>query len=87
MTVTNQNLIQEEIKRRLNLGNACYHSIQNLVSSHLLCKKVKIKTHRTIIFLLVLYRHETWSLIVREQQRLQVFENRDAEENIWIEER
>jgi hypothetical protein len=32
MTVTNQNLIQEEIKRRLNLGNACYHSFQNLLS-------------------------------------------------------
>jgi hypothetical protein len=30
-TVTNQNLIQEEIKRRLNLGNACYHSVQNLL--------------------------------------------------------
>jgi hypothetical protein len=28
MTLTNQNLIQEEIKRRLNLGNACYHQIQ-----------------------------------------------------------
>jgi hypothetical protein len=31
-TVTNENLIQEEIKRRLNSGNACYHSIQNLLS-------------------------------------------------------
>jgi hypothetical protein len=31
-TITNQNLIQEEIKRRLNLGNACYHSGQNLCS-------------------------------------------------------
>jgi hypothetical protein len=30
---TNQNLIQEEIKRRLNSGNACYHSVQNLLSS------------------------------------------------------
>jgi hypothetical protein len=30
MTVTNQNLIQEEIKRRLTLGNAFYHSAQNL---------------------------------------------------------
>jgi hypothetical protein len=29
-TVTHQNLIQEEIKRRLNSGNACYHSVQNL---------------------------------------------------------
>jgi hypothetical protein len=31
-TVTNQNLIREEVKRRLNLGNACYHSVQNLLS-------------------------------------------------------
>jgi hypothetical protein len=37
-TVTNQNLVQEEIKRRLNSGNACYHSIQNLLSSRLLSK-------------------------------------------------
>jgi hypothetical protein len=37
-TVTNQNLIQEEIKRRLNSGNACYQSVQNLLSSRLLSK-------------------------------------------------
>jgi hypothetical protein len=37
-TVTNQNLIQEEIKRRLNSGNACYHSLQNHLYSHLLLK-------------------------------------------------
>jgi hypothetical protein len=36
MTVTNQNFIQKEIKRRLNSGNACYHSVQNLRSSCLL---------------------------------------------------
>jgi hypothetical protein len=41
-TVTNQNLIQEEIKRRLNSGNACYHSVQNLLSSRLLSKNLKI---------------------------------------------
>jgi hypothetical protein len=40
-TVTNQNLIQEEINRRLNSGNACYHSVQNLLSSRLLSKKLK----------------------------------------------
>jgi hypothetical protein len=34
-TVTNQSLIQEEIKRGFNSGNACYHSVQNLLSSHL----------------------------------------------------
>jgi hypothetical protein len=42
-TVTNQNLIQEEIKRRLNSGNACYRSVQNLWSSRLLSKNVKIR--------------------------------------------
>jgi hypothetical protein len=31
MAITIQNLIQEEIKRRLNSGNACYHSVQNLI--------------------------------------------------------
>ena len=42
-TVTNQNFIQEEIKCRLNLGNACYHSVQNLLSSSLLSKNIRIK--------------------------------------------
>jgi hypothetical protein len=40
-TITNENLIQEEIRRRLNSGNACYHSVQNLLSSRLLSKKHK----------------------------------------------
>jgi hypothetical protein len=39
-TITNQNLIQVEIKRLLNLGNACCHSIQSLLSSHLLSKNI-----------------------------------------------
>jgi ribosomal protein S2 len=39
-TVTNQNVIQEEIKRRLNSGNACYHSVQNLLSYRLMFKNV-----------------------------------------------
>jgi hypothetical protein len=41
-TVTNRNLIQEEIKRRLNSGNACYHSVQNFLSSRLLSKNIRI---------------------------------------------
>jgi hypothetical protein len=45
-TVTNQNLIEEEIKKRLNSGNACYHSVQNLLSSHL-----QIRICKTVIFL------------------------------------
>jgi hypothetical protein len=42
-TITNQNLISEEIKRRLNSGNACYHSVQNLLSSRLLSKTQKLE--------------------------------------------
>jgi len=48
-TVANQNSIQEEIKSRLKSGNACYHSVQNLLSSNLLSKNLKIKIYRTII--------------------------------------
>ena len=48
-TLTNQNSIQKEIKSRLKLGNACYHSVQNILSSSLLSKNLKIKIYRTII--------------------------------------
>ena len=75
-TLTNQNSIQEEIKSRLKLGNACYHSVQNLLSSSLLSKNVKIKIYRTVILPVVLYGCETWSLTLREEHRLKLFENR-----------
>jgi hypothetical protein len=48
-TLTNQNSIHEEIKSRLKSGNACYHSVQNLLSSSLLSRSVNIKIFRTII--------------------------------------
>jgi hypothetical protein len=75
-TLTDQNSIQEEIKSRLKLGNACYHSVQNLSSFRLLSKNLKIKIYRTIIFPVVLYGCETWSLTLREERRLRVFKNR-----------
>jgi hypothetical protein len=76
MTVTNQNLIQEEIKKRLNSDNAYYHSVQNLLSSRLLSKNLKIRIYKTIILPVVLYGCETWPLTSREEYRLRVFENR-----------
>jgi hypothetical protein len=75
-TVTDQNLIQEEIKSRLNLGNASYHSVQNLFSSRLLSKKVNIGTYKSIILTAVLFWCETWSLILKEKHGLRVFEKR-----------
>jgi hypothetical protein len=64
-TVTNQNFIQDYIKRILNSGNACYHSVQNLLSSRLLSKNLKIIIYKTIILPVVLYGCETWSLTLR----------------------
>ena len=57
--LTNKNSIQEEIKSRLKLGNACYYLEQNLLSSSLLSKNLKIKIYRTLILPVVLYGCET----------------------------
>jgi len=75
INTTNQNSIPEEIKSRLRSGNACYHSVQNLLSSRLLSNNLKIKIYRTIILPVVLYGCETWSLTLREERKLRVFEN------------
>jgi len=74
-TLTNQNSIPEEIKSRLKSVNASYHSVQNRLSSSVLSKNLKIKIYRTIILPFVLYGCETWSLTLREERRLRVFEN------------
>jgi hypothetical protein len=79
-------LIQEEIKRRLNSGNACYHSVQSLLSSRLLSKNLKIRIYKTIILPVVLYGCETWSLTLGEEHRLRVFVEQGAEEDIRTEE-
>jgi len=75
-TLTDQNSIQEEMKSRLISGNACCHSVKNLLSSSFLSENIEIKIHRTIILPVVLYGCETWLLIFREERRLRVFENR-----------
>jgi len=72
----NKNCIQEKPNSRLKSGNAGHHSVQNLLSSSLLYKNLKIKIYRTIIMPLVLYGCETWLLTLREERRLRVFENR-----------
>jgi hypothetical protein len=69
-------LIQEEINRRSNSGNDCYHSVQSLLSSRLLSKNLKIRIYKATILPVVLYGCEIWSLTIREEHRLRVFENR-----------
>jgi len=74
ITVMNKNCIHEEIRSRLNLGNACYHFVQSFFSH--LSKNLKINLYKTIISPLVLYVCETLSLSLMEEHRLRVFENR-----------
>jgi hypothetical protein len=76
MTLTNQNDIRDEIKNRLNSGNACYYSIQNLLSSCFVSKNLKIKIYKTVILPVALYGCETWSLTLGEEHGLRVFDNR-----------
>ena len=75
-TLTIQHSIQEEINSRLKSGNSCYHSVQNLLSSSLLSKNLKIKIHRIIIVPVVVYGCETWSLTIWEERWLRMFVNR-----------
>jgi hypothetical protein len=75
-SLMDQNCMQEEIKSRLNSGNDCYHSVQGLLSSRLLSRNVKVKIYKTIILPIVLYGCETLCVILREEVRLRVFENR-----------
>jgi hypothetical protein len=63
----------KELTSRLRLGNACYHSLKNILSSHLLSK---IKIYKSIILPVVLYECETWFLTLSVKHRLRVFENR-----------
>jgi hypothetical protein len=57
--VTNQNCGHKEIKSRLNSGNACYHSVQDPLSSCLLSKILRIKKYKAIILTVVLYSRVT----------------------------
>jgi len=65
-----------KLKSRFKSGNACHHSVQNLLTSNTQSQTIKIKIYRAIILTDVLYGCETWSLTLWEERRLRVFENR-----------
>ena len=73
--ILSSNSVAKEIKSRLRSGNAYYYSVQNILSSRLLSKNLKIKIYRTIILPVVLYGCETWSLSLLEERKLRVSEN------------
>jgi hypothetical protein len=69
-------ITEEESKSTVKSGNACYHSAQNILCSSWLSESINIKTYRIIILPVVLYGFESWSLILWEERRMRVFENR-----------
>ncbi|KAJ4447721.1 hypothetical protein ANN_09729 [Periplaneta americana] len=82
-TIINVNATREEIKRRLNMGNACYYSVEKLLSSSLLSKNLKVRIYKTVILQSVLYGCETWTLTLIEEQRLRVFETKVLRIIFW----
>ena len=76
VTVTNTNDLREEIKRRISLGNESYYSLEKISQSGRLSKKLKVHAYKTIILPVVFYGCEAWSLTLREEHRLRVFENK-----------
>jgi len=73
--------LQQSSKRNFVLcntlvsGNACCRPGQNLLSSRFLSKNMKVNKYRTIILPVVLCGCETWSLTLKEESRLRMFEN------------
>jgi hypothetical protein len=74
-TVTNQNCIHEETESRFGWGMHVT-ILFRVLSSHLLCKNLKIKIYESIILLVILYGCETWSFTLKEEHRLRVLEKR-----------
>jgi hypothetical protein len=77
-----QNCMHEELTSRLNSGNACYHSVQSVLSSNLRLRTQSLKYTKTIIMPVVLHGCEIWCLTLMEKDRLWVFWEHGAEKNI-----
>ncbi|KAJ4433336.1 hypothetical protein ANN_15595 [Periplaneta americana] len=75
-TETNINNTREEIKRRINMENACYYSVEKFSSSSLLSKNLKVRIYKTVTIPVLLYGCDSWTLTLREEQRLRMCENK-----------
>jgi hypothetical protein len=84
--LTNKNYIQKEVESRLNSESACYYSVQNLLSSRLLSKNIKITIQRNIIlYVVLLYDCETLFLTLREKCGLRMFAYKVLRKILWHE--
>jgi hypothetical protein len=68
-------IFRKKIRADCSQGMLCYHSEQNPSSSNFPSKNLKTKIYKSIILTVVVYGCKTWSLTLREERRLKVFEN------------
>lgn len=73
---TSKNGMREESKRWLQSGSACYFGLNKLSCFCLLSGKVKIRLHKTIILLIVLYRCKTWLFTHEDENNFSMFGTR-----------
>jgi len=74
--VTSKTEVTEKLKSRLVSGNACFYSVQKLLTSRLISRKLKLKIYRTVILPELLYGCESWSTTLADEHKLHVFENK-----------
>jgi hypothetical protein len=74
--MNNENEIENEISRRLMTGNRTYFSHIQLFKSNILSKTTKVKLYKTLVWPVVTYGSETWTLRVADENSLHVFERK-----------
>jgi len=67
---------KNEATDRLISGNACFYSVQKLLTSRFISRKMKLKIYRTVILPVILSGCESWSTTLADEHKLRVFENK-----------
>jgi len=73
MLISNDNIVQKEIQRRILASNGTYFAAINLFRNRLLCRATRIRLYKTLIRPVVTYGAETWMMTKKEEQVLLIF--------------
>ena len=75
-SITNNNNVSDEIKRRLTLANRCYFGLNRQLSSRALSRRTKLTLYKTLIIPVLLYGAEAWTLSAADEKSLGTFERK-----------
>ena len=86
-----ENDIEEEIRRRIAIGNRCYYGLKKQFQSKTLQRKLKCKLYKTLVRPILTYGSEAWCMTQNQEQLLRIFERRILrgifgpvkEQNVW----